>query len=66
MEKAIGLRIRECRKELGISQERLAIESGVSRPTISRIETGKCSNVCVSTLVCIAAALGKNVSIFLA
>jgi len=36
----IGKRIRKFREGLGISQERLAGKLGVSRPTISQIETG--------------------------
>ena len=35
------IRISDARSDIGWSQETLAIESGVSEPTVSRAETGK-------------------------
>ena len=39
MEKTIGMRIRECRKETGMSQEELADAAGVSRQAVSKWES---------------------------
>ena len=36
-----GLRLRELRKEKGISQERLALESGIARSYLGEVERGK-------------------------
>jgi ribosome-binding protein aMBF1 (putative translation factor) len=36
-----GLRLRTLRKEKGLSQEELALKSGLNRPYISAIEQGK-------------------------
>lgn len=65
MEKLIGKRIRERRKELRMRQETLAEKSKVSRATISLIENGKCKSVLVSTLTAIATALDTTVEFFL-
>ena len=60
-------RIRSCREELKMSQQELAAKSGVSRATISGLETGIITVTTTDTLIKIAAALGKKVSdIFLA
>ncbi len=57
----MGYKIRERREELKMTQEELAKKSGISRQTISSIETGKCGNVLVGTLVSIAYALDTTV-----
>ena len=57
----MGYRIKERREELRMTQEELAKKSGISRQTISSIETGKCENVLVGTLVSIANALDTTV-----
>lgn len=57
----MGYKIRERREELQMTQEQLAEKSGVSRQTISSIETGKADNVLVSTLAAIAVALDTTV-----
>jgi len=36
-----GLRLREIRKSKGISQEKLALESGVARSYVGEVERGK-------------------------
>ena len=59
----MGYKIRERREELQMTQEQLAEKSGVSRQTISSIETGKADNVLVSTLAAIAVALDTTVDI---
>lgn len=57
----MGIKIKERREELRMTQEELAIKSGLSRQTISSIETGKYDNVLVGTLAAIASALDTTV-----
>jgi len=57
----MGYKIRERREELRMTQEELAQKAGVSRQTISSLETGKYENVLVSTLAAIALALDTTV-----
>ena len=57
----MGFKIKERREELKMTQEELAQKSGVSRQTISSIETGKYENVMVGTLAAIAIALDTTV-----
>ena len=57
----MGYKIRERREELRMTQDELAQKSGVSRQTISSIETGKYENVLVGTLAAIATALDTTV-----
>lgn len=55
-------RLRECREKMGITQEELAEKSGISRATISAIETGKALCVKTDTLTKLADAMGEKVS----
>lgn len=55
-------RLRELREIQGISQEELAEKSGISRTTISELETGKKEVTTNVTLEKIAEALGVKVS----
>ena len=57
----MGYKIKERREELRMTQEELAQKSGVSRQTISSLETGKYDNVLVGTLAAIAVALDTTV-----
>lgn len=57
----MGIQIKERREELGMTQEELSRKSGVSRQTISAIETGKYGNILVGTLAAIALALDTTV-----
>lgn len=57
----MGFKIKELREAMRMTQEELAQKSGVSRQTISSIETGKYENVLVGTLAAIATALGTTV-----
>lgn len=57
----MGIKIKERREELKMTQEELAQKSGVSRQTISYIENGKYENVLVGTLAAIATALDTTV-----
>lgn len=63
-EKQMGIKIRERREELRMTQEELANKSGVSRQTISALENGKYDNVLIGTLAAIANALGVTVDKF--
>lgn len=56
------MRVRDVRKELGLSQRELAARSGVPQETISRIESGK-RNVNIQTLISLASAMGKKVRV---
>ena len=51
--------MREAQK---LTQDELALKSGVSRVTISSLETGKATIAKTDTLVKIADALGKTVT----
>jgi DNA-binding XRE family transcriptional regulator len=55
-----GKRVRELRKEAGVTQEQLAEKSGLPQPHISRIENGEVSPTRF-TLEKIAKALGKTI-----
>ena len=57
----MGFRIRERREELKMTQEELAQKSGVSRQTISSLESDTKDNVLVGTLVALANALDTTV-----
>ena len=58
---AFSITLAEVRKAQGITQHTLARLSGVSRGTIARFETGKCSPM-LQTLEKLAKALGVTVS----
>lgn len=60
----MGIKIRERREELRMTQEELANKSGVSRQTISALENGKYDNVLIGTLAAIANALDVTVDKF--
>lgn len=64
MENTVGMLIRDRRKELKITQQKLAELSGVSRGTIAAIESGRCNDVLVGTLCAIADSLESPVEIF--
>lgn len=57
----LGQRIRAARRELGMSQERLAHESGLDRSYVGRVERGE-HNLTFVSLVKIARALGRDVA----
>lgn len=54
---ALGDAIREARKKLGLSQERLALEAGLDRTFISSIEAGR-RNITFGSLLKVSQALG--------
>ena len=49
------------RKEKGWSQEKLAVESGISYNTIIKIERGGIKNPKIETVIKLAAALGISI-----
>ena len=65
MEQTMGQKIRDRRKNLGMSQEDLAKKSNLSRARISAIENGKSRDILVSTLTTISSALDTTVEFFL-
>ena len=58
----MGYRVKEVREEKRMTQEELAMKSGVSRTTIVAIESGEAKDVLVSTLLKLADALGSTVN----
>jgi transcriptional regulator with XRE-family HTH domain len=61
---AFGQRVRELRRELGISQEELAERSGLHRTYVGGIERGE-RNVSLVNLVRLARGLGMSASTLL-
>ncbi|WJZ68554.1 helix-turn-helix transcriptional regulator [Kocuria rosea] len=57
----LGESIRAARRQRGWSQEVLAEQAGVSRPTIARVETG--NDVSTATISKIVSALGLTLRI---
>ena len=55
-------RIKQFREEMHLSQQELATKSGVSRATISGLESGLITVTTTETLIKIATALEKRVS----
>lgn len=55
-------KLKEIREELEISQEELSKKSGVSRTTISELETGKTNVITNVTLEKLANALDRKVT----
>ena len=56
------LNLRSVRRSMDVTQEELAAKSGVSRATISYLESGAATDTTVSTLTKLADALGIKVS----
>jgi len=57
----IGWNLRQLRVERGLSQERLALASGIDRSYVGRVERGS-ENVTVNTLEAFATVLEVHVS----
>lgn len=55
-------KIKAIREQMRMSQQELAVKSGVSRATISGLESGTLTVTTTETLLKIAKALGKKVS----
>ena len=56
------LNLRSVRRSLDVTQDELAKKSGVSRTTISYLESGVAQDTTVGTLAKIAEALGIEIS----
>ena len=54
-----GARVRERRKECGLSQEELAHQSGMHRTYVSSVERGE-RNIALVNIVALAGALGVD------
>ena len=61
----VGHRVRELRTAKGISQERLALDSGLDRTYINSVERGR-RNISIVNIHRIAQALGISTSHFFA
>ncbi|WP_395773203.1 helix-turn-helix domain-containing protein [Agrobacterium pusense] len=59
--KTLGWNLRRLRVDKGLSQERLALEAGIDRSYVGRVERGM-ENVTVSTLEAISLTLNVHVS----
>lgn len=57
----MSYKVKELREKLGLTQEELSLKSGVSRATISALETAKDCATSTKTLNKIAQALGTSV-----
>ena len=57
----MGYRIKEIREQRNMTQEELSDRSGVSRGTISALETGSSRATTTKTLMNIARALGVTI-----
>lgn len=57
-------KLKEIREAANLSQEELAEKAGVSRVTISMLETGAQTNVTANTLRKLSAALGRPIADF--
>ena len=57
----MGVKIKEYRESVGMTQEELAEKSGVSRGTISALENGTARATMTTTLIKLAEALGTTV-----
>ncbi|MCV6574360.1 MAG: helix-turn-helix domain-containing protein [Cohaesibacter sp.] len=61
VQKTIGWNLRKLRVTKGLSQERLALEAGIDRSYVGRVERGS-ENVTVATLEAFTSVLGVHVS----
>ena len=59
----LGKNIRDIRKQRGVSQEQLAMQSGLSRATLSKIENGYIANTSIVTINQILSLLGYEIDI---
>ena len=57
----MGSKLKEAREKKRMTQEELALKSGVTRQTIISIETDQTYNPTINTLVKIADALGTTI-----
>jgi len=60
IQRRVGERVRALRADRGLTQLRLAEQSGISRPSIANLEAGR-QNVSLRQLCALALALGVGV-----
>lgn len=61
----IGKNIKQCRKKLGLSQDKLSKIAGVAYNTIVKIESGENPNPTIKTAQKIAKALGISLDVLI-
>lgn len=59
-DRSLGQNIAAARERLGITQAQLALDSGIRRPTLSKLETGQ-QRISATNLITLANALGMRV-----
>ena len=59
----LGLRIREIRHEINLSQEKLALKAGIDRTYMNSVENGR-RNISIGSLTKITTALGVSLGQF--
>jgi transcriptional regulator with XRE-family HTH domain len=59
----LGERIKQLRKERGLTQEKLAKEAGISRATLSKLENGQFGNISVAMVDNILSILSYEIDI---
>jgi len=59
----LGSKVKELRKEKGITQEELAKQAKISRATLSKLENGNIAQVSIVTLSAILNRLGYELDI---
>ena len=63
IKKKVGLRIKELRNKLGLSQEKFALEIEIDRTYLASVESGK-RNISIVNLEKIVNGLGTNFASF--
>jgi HTH-type transcriptional regulator / antitoxin HipB len=58
----LGPLLKEARKNAGLSQEQLASPLGMSRATISAIESGRCQEIGFTKLAALLDSVGLNLT----
>jgi transcriptional regulator with XRE-family HTH domain len=61
----LGETIRQIRKARGLSLDKLAAASGLTKQAVRRIETGAVANASVATLLKISEALGVRIGVLM-
>ena len=59
----LGIRLREARKRAGLSQLQLAMPLGMSRATISAIESGRCKEIGITKVIALLEMTGLVLSV---
>ena len=59
----LGKSIKDIRKQRGVSQQQLAIQAGMSRATLSKIENGYIANTSIVKINYILSLLGYELDI---